>query len=184
MNVFFERFKVPVLFAESGPNEGANYPVLPDMVLGRKRTCSIAIDDARVSREHARIFQKGTVCYVEDLGSINGTYLNEAKIRRSPLTIGDRIRIGGTVLVFAADPQQSLQGKTADDSQIEEMPGKKAVGAIYKATYAAPLRDKVKQKRTSPVRSALWFILFLAFLIILFVASAFATRLILDITEK
>jgi pSer/pThr/pTyr-binding forkhead associated (FHA) protein len=180
----FERFKLPGLFVESGPNKGAQYPVVPDTILGRKRTCSVVIDDALVSREHTRIFQEGAVYYVEDLGSSNGTYLNEVQIRKTSLTSGDRIRIGDTVLTFIADPQQNLQGKPTGDSQIQEEQAEKAIEAVHKASLAAPLRGREKQKRASPIRSAVWFFLFLAFLVILFFASAFATRLVLDITEK
>jgi pSer/pThr/pTyr-binding forkhead associated (FHA) protein len=172
------------------------------MVIGRKRTCSIAIDDALVSREHARIFQEGTVYYVEDLGSSNGIYLNELKIRKSPLTIGDRIRIGQTIIIFAADPEENLQDRVIGGSQIQEnlsasglpegaeiviRPSSAASGEAIGSTAPAGVhreRRKPKQERASPVRGALWFILFVAFLIILFIASAFAVRLILDIMEK
>jgi pSer/pThr/pTyr-binding forkhead associated (FHA) protein len=184
VKLIFERFKLPRLVAETGPNKGAEYRVLTDTILGRKSTCSITIDDALVSREHTRIFQDGAVYYVEDLGSSNGTYLNEVQIRKTALTSGDRIRIGDTVLIFIADPEQNLQGKPISDFQIQEEPAEKAIGAVHKAAHAAPLRGRTKQKRTSPVRSAIWFFLFLAFLVILFIASAFATRLVLDITEK
>lgn len=67
------------------------------LVIGKDDTCGLVIgDDEYLSRRHARISRDGDLCYLEDLGSSNGTLL---KIRR-PIIIepGDEIIIGSTVL--------------------------------------------------------------------------------------
>jgi pSer/pThr/pTyr-binding forkhead associated (FHA) protein len=68
-------------------------------VIGRAPECEIRLDDAYISQQHARIFGKNGSWYVEDLGSTNGTYVNEQRLA-SPAMLqpGDRIRVGTTVL--------------------------------------------------------------------------------------
>jgi len=68
-------------------------------VVGRAIDCDLRLDDTFVSQQHARIFGKSGSWYVEDLGSTNGTFVNEQKlVAPAMLTPGDRIRVGTTVL--------------------------------------------------------------------------------------
>jgi pSer/pThr/pTyr-binding forkhead associated (FHA) protein len=67
--------------------------------VGRAPECEIRLDDTYVSQQHARIFGKTDRWYVEDLGSTNGTYVNDQKLAAPALVQpGDRIRVGTTVL--------------------------------------------------------------------------------------
>jgi FHA domain len=71
-------------------------------VIGRGAECELRVDDTFVSQEHARIFAKDGSWYVEDLGSTNGTFVNEQRLAApAMLTTGDRIRVGTTVLELA-----------------------------------------------------------------------------------
>jgi pSer/pThr/pTyr-binding forkhead associated (FHA) protein len=71
-------------------------------VVGRAAECDLRLDDTYVSQEHARIFAKDGSWYVEDLGSTNGTFVNEQRLAApAMLTSGDRIRVGTTVLELA-----------------------------------------------------------------------------------
>jgi hypothetical protein len=71
-------------------------------VIGRAAECDLRLDDTFVSQEHARIFAKDGSWYVEDLGSTNGTFVNEQRLAApAMLTTGDRIRVGTTVLELA-----------------------------------------------------------------------------------
>jgi FHA domain len=71
-------------------------------VVGRGAECELRLDDTFVSQEHARIFAKDGSWYVEDLGSTNGTFVNEQRLAApAMLTTGDRIRVGTTVLELA-----------------------------------------------------------------------------------
>ncbi len=69
------------------------------MQVGRAPECEIRLDDTYVSQMHARLFGKNGKWYVEDLGSTNGTFVNDQKLA-APAQIepGDRIRVGTTVL--------------------------------------------------------------------------------------
>jgi pSer/pThr/pTyr-binding forkhead associated (FHA) protein len=67
--------------------------------IGRAPSCQIRLTDTYISQLHAKITERNGSWVVEDLGSTNGTYLNQRKVT-SPAAIspGDRIRVGKTVL--------------------------------------------------------------------------------------
>jgi hypothetical protein len=70
-------------------------------VIGRSRDCDIVLDDAGVSRRHARLHPTADAWSIEDLGSTNGLRLNEEQIHGARLVQpGDRIEIGSTKIVF------------------------------------------------------------------------------------
>ncbi len=128
---------MPRFFAEGGKQIGADFPVTDKMIIGRKKTCEIVLDDGRSSREHTLITKEGGSHYVKDLNSSNGTYLNDVRIDKSPLVFGDRVRIGDTVLVFLDDPEQSLEGQTIGGFQIVEKLGHRDIGIVYRARQIA-----------------------------------------------
>jgi len=128
---------MPRLIAESGKIIGQDFAVADKVILGRKRTCEVLVDDAKSSREHTSIFKEGGSYYVQDLNSSNGTYLNEVRIEKSPLVFGDRVRIGETILVFVGDPEQDLTGTTLSGFQILEKLGHRDIGFVYRARQIA-----------------------------------------------
>ena len=68
--------------------------------MGRDSSCEFVVNDHSVSRMHSRIFKEGNEFYIEDLGSTNGTWVNEYKIVDHKLRSGDRIRIGSSIFKF------------------------------------------------------------------------------------
>jgi pSer/pThr/pTyr-binding forkhead associated (FHA) protein len=69
--------------------------------VGRADACQVRLSDTYVSSFHARIYSQNGSWYVEDLGSTNGTYLNQHRITApAELRAGDRVRIGKTTLEF------------------------------------------------------------------------------------
>jgi pSer/pThr/pTyr-binding forkhead associated (FHA) protein len=78
-------------------------PVEKELVtIGRKSDNDIHIDNLAVSGHHARIFKAGDWFLVEDLDSLNGTFVNGKMIKESPLKNGDEILIGKHVLKFVS----------------------------------------------------------------------------------
>ena len=88
----------------SGPTPGAVYPLEGDqLTIGRDSTNGVAINDPEVSRRHARLTFQGGKYVLEDLGSTNGTYLNNERLSSpAPFTTSDTLRIGRTLLVVEA----------------------------------------------------------------------------------
>jgi pSer/pThr/pTyr-binding forkhead associated (FHA) protein len=78
-------------------------------VLGRSATCEIVIDDARVSRRHAQIEVTRDGVTLQDLGSVNGVFVNGHRLPLGihPLQDADRIVIGGAELLLRLGPVSS-----------------------------------------------------------------------------
>jgi pSer/pThr/pTyr-binding forkhead associated (FHA) protein len=72
------------------------------LTVGRKPDNDIQIDNLAVSGHHARIFKAGEWFLVEDLDSLNGTFVNGKMIKESPLKNGDEILIGKHILKFVS----------------------------------------------------------------------------------
>jgi diguanylate cyclase (GGDEF)-like protein len=67
---------------------------------GRSTKCDIPIDQESVSRRHARIWWDGLGYRIRDLGSTNGTYVNDGLVSERELADGDQVKIGRTILKF------------------------------------------------------------------------------------
>jgi pSer/pThr/pTyr-binding forkhead associated (FHA) protein len=84
-----------------GPAKGARFLVdQAQSSIGRATDSQIFLDDVTVSRKHAAIEVEGGVFTLQDLGSLNGTYLNNQSISKSALKTGDEIQVGKFHLLF------------------------------------------------------------------------------------
>ena len=87
----------------AGHPDGIAYSLEHGATLGRGDV-EIRLEDPFASTRHARIERQGSVLVLEDLGSTNGTYLNEEPLDGpQPLHHGDRIRIGDSELTYLQD---------------------------------------------------------------------------------
>lgn len=86
------------------------------MRIGRAAECEIALDDPQVSRQHARLQIRNGVLLLADVGSTNGTRVNGQRIQEVALGIGDRIEVGGTEILVAAE-------RSGDADPIDRYPG-------------------------------------------------------------
>jgi len=88
------------LYAEHGPGTGQLLPVADGaLILGRSSSCDLRLPHASISRRHARLTRRGEHLYLEDLGSQNGTFLDDERLAGPrELQIGQRIHIGPAVL--------------------------------------------------------------------------------------
>jgi FHA domain len=86
-----------VVVAAMGHPPGTIFEIDDEVILGRAPTSDVQIEDSFASSAHARIFPRGQAMYIEDLGSTNGTYLNERQLQAAEeLRPDDTIRIGET----------------------------------------------------------------------------------------
>lgn len=94
----------PMLILIRGSLQGKKYSLKGNekFLLGRDTSVEIQIEDANVSRQHAQILREGDKMYIEDLGSRNGTFLNDEKLGREKrlLEKEDMIKLGGTILKY------------------------------------------------------------------------------------
>jgi hypothetical protein len=68
--------------------------------IGRSTDCGVFLDDVTVSRRHAALVHRDGRWYVEDMGSLNGTFVNRRRVESAPLEDGDEIQIGKYRMTF------------------------------------------------------------------------------------
>ena len=92
----------PVLVIRSGGGRvGESFALDRDrMTIGRRPDSDIFLDDVTVSRDHALIVRRGGDLYLDDLGSLNGSYVNRRRIESHRLEDGDELQIGKYKLTF------------------------------------------------------------------------------------
>ena len=70
------------------------------MAIGRRPDWAIFLDDVTVSRDHALVVHRGDELFLDDLGSLNGTYVNRHRVDSHRLADGDELQIGKYKLTF------------------------------------------------------------------------------------
>jgi hypothetical protein len=84
-----------------GHRPGMIYDIGEGAILGRGDAAEIRLEDPFASGRHARVIAQGGIVVIEDLGSTNGTYLNEELLQGpQPLHHGDRVRIGDSEFTY------------------------------------------------------------------------------------
>ena len=103
------------LIAEEGPLKGQVFVIDPGLTLGREKHNDVALPGNRhASRDHAKVWKDGPHSYaVADLGSTNGTVVNDETITRRGLSEGDVIRIGDAAFRFEMDAADKPKPKAA-----------------------------------------------------------------------
>ena len=84
-----------------GGRVGESFALQSDRItIGRRPDCSVFLDDVTVSRDHALIVRRGGAFHLDDLGSLNGTYVNRHRIETHKLVDGDELQVGKYKLSF------------------------------------------------------------------------------------
>ncbi|TAK69685.1 MAG: FHA domain-containing protein [Actinomycetota bacterium] len=93
------------LVVRRGPGEGTQFSLAGDLVsVGRAPDADVFLDDITVSRRHAEFRHDDLGWSVHDVGSLNGTYVNRARIEQQRLALGDEVQIGKYRFLFL-EPQ-------------------------------------------------------------------------------
>lgn len=109
---------MPVLIFKNSPRRGERMVFERALLIGRGPLADLRLDDPSVSRRHALLSAERGRCFLSDLQSGNGTYLNAARVE-TPVEVrtGDEIRVGKIVLEFrladGADPTASAVARVA-----------------------------------------------------------------------
>jgi hypothetical protein len=84
-----------------GGRGGETFPIDHDrMTIGRNPDAEVFLDDVTVSRNHAMLIRRPDGVYIDDLGSLNGTYVNKRRIESHRLVDGDELQIGKYKLTY------------------------------------------------------------------------------------
>jgi pSer/pThr/pTyr-binding forkhead associated (FHA) protein len=86
-----------------GGRVGQSYPLSGEQLsIGRSPEAEVFLDDVTVSRDHATLVRRGGAWWLDDSGSLNGTYVNRRRIDSQKLEDGDELQIGKYKLTYLA----------------------------------------------------------------------------------
>lgn len=90
-----------LLVVRSGDQTGESFALdIPIVSIGRHPESVIYLDDVTVSRRHAEVHHVGGAYVVRDLGSLNGTYVDQERVEERQLMHGDELQIGKFRMVY------------------------------------------------------------------------------------
>ena len=114
----------------TGPQAGRRHEVVGDVLIGRSPSCTIALEDSKVSRRHVRLVFEDGQARVVDLGSRNGTLVNGEKLDGELLLLpGDRLQIGESTVLFEPSAAASLSDREAD-GEVHTAPVEELIDAV------------------------------------------------------
>ena len=137
----------------SGPTVGKTFPLdAQEISIGRDAVNIIAINDAEISRRHARMELRGSAYMIQDLGSTNGTFINGTRISEMQvLNPGDTVSFGeGIVLVY--EPIMDVNA-TILSTKIPQMTVLKPAPAPVPAPIPTPVPVRTPAPSPAPFYS-------------------------------
>lgn len=111
-----------VLRGVSGTTFGKMYAVTGPMSIGRSAECDIAIPVDEISRRHVLVRPNATGLQVEDLGSSNGTFINNKRVQQGQLNPGDELRLDQLRLILVAPGMEIQQVQQRPVAEVEAKP--------------------------------------------------------------
>jgi two-component system, cell cycle response regulator len=118
---------VPSILVLSGPTMGRAYPLSEGrLLIGRGDDADCIINDESVSRHHAKVVRLSEGVYmIKDLGSKNGTFVNQNQVEAHPLSEGDQVQVGDIVMKFAVEDaiEANLRSRLYDAAMKDPLTG-------------------------------------------------------------
>ncbi|NUN49468.1 MAG: FHA domain-containing protein [Candidatus Brocadiae bacterium] len=119
---------MPIIRVKAGAEVGRAYDITNEVLtIGRDPSALIKVMDHGVSRQHAEIFKIGEMCFIRDLKSTNGTFVNDGKVSEELLRAGDQVRIGNTVMTFEDGGETGEESKKVDFDQGRDLPANSTI---------------------------------------------------------
>ena len=128
------------LVATTGWLAGQSFAINKHAVLGRDADCDITIPGTHLSRRHAEIAVNGDKLLVRDLGSANGTFVNEQPITDAEMQTGDTIRFD--VLSFTVRGPNQLLTAEQPSAQVSSKPSSLPTASSKPKPTSQGNRDK------------------------------------------
>lgn len=144
---------MPVLILQNGPRKGERFSFERSALIGRGPLADLQLQDPSVSRRHALISADQGRCFISDLQSGNGTYVNGVRIERpTELYEGDEVRIGRLHLVF----HPGASGESRPRTQlvrltISEQRERASLSASQSIVIPNSVREAAQEKETPDV---------------------------------
>jgi hypothetical protein len=92
-----------LVIRSGGGRVGESVPLAGErMTIGRRPDSGLFLDDVTVSRDHALLIRRGSDWFLDDCGSLNGTYVNRTRIDSQRLADGDELQVGKYKLAYRA----------------------------------------------------------------------------------
>ena len=92
-----------LVIRSGGGRVGESIPLAGErMTIGRRPDSDLFLDDVTVSRDHALLIRRGSDWFLDDCGSLNGTYVNRTRIDSQRLADGDELQVGKYKLAYRA----------------------------------------------------------------------------------
>src|SRR2546427_4981002 len=137
----------------NGSLENQEIELTPDpMTVGRSSACNIRIGDAGVSSKHAKLWCEDGNYFVMDMGSTNGTFVNEKDVDREQLNDGDVITFGMTKATFVGDkpkarvnPSRAAAAPDTTGRPMSRNPARAQPGVSGSRAAAAPAAAEVPE---------------------------------------
>jgi pSer/pThr/pTyr-binding forkhead associated (FHA) protein len=107
---------MPTAYLVTGDSDTAAHPIAHELIIGRGEQADLLLNDITVSRRHASVRQDGRTVVVTDLGSANGTYVNDERV-----TDGTRVEDGGVIRLGGAEVRVRVDSRGPDEPTPTEI---------------------------------------------------------------
>jgi uncharacterized protein involved in exopolysaccharide biosynthesis len=140
------------LLVISGTDPGRLHVIdRPEMVIGRSRYADVQVNERALSQQHAKLVRFGEFHRIFDLGSTNGTFVNDRRVQQADLRPGDTVRTGETIFTYmAGGTAESVETTMALPHVASAGPAQSAMGIPPSAVPPGALMRRMPELPVPP----------------------------------